>query len=268
MVGAVLGQLLWWFAIPRKKIALRNLDLCFPNWSKHKKREVAKAHFRAFSQSLLDRFVLWYHPIESIKALVHVEGWEHFLKFKGKPVILLAPHFLGMDAGGTRFQIESDVASMYAAQKNAEFDKVMFEGRKRFNKVTMLLRNDGIRPALRLLKQGTPFYFLPDMDLGERDAVFVPFFGVLAATVTSVARLASATNAVVIPVITRLTPNGYVSTFHPAWDSFPGDDMQSATARMNQFIEQEVLKAPEQYLWTHKRFKTRPAGEPSLYNVN
>jgi Kdo2-lipid IVA lauroyltransferase/acyltransferase len=264
-LGKVGGFIAWHLAKSRRKIALRNLDLCFPSWGKEKKVALAKAHFDAFSRSFFDRFVLWYHSEQAVKDFVRIEGWEHFKAFEGQPVILLAPHFLGMDAGGTRFQVESNVASMYAAQKNPVFDEVMTKGRSRFNQVTMLLRTDGIRPALRLIKQGTPFYFLPDMDLGEKDAVFVPFFGVPAATVTSVARLAAATKAVVIPIITTLTKDGYVARFYPAWKDYPGDDIEAATLKMNQFIEQEVLKCPEQYLWTHKRFKTRPPGEPSLY---
>jgi Kdo2-lipid IVA lauroyltransferase/acyltransferase len=107
---------------------------------------------------------------------------------------------------------------------------------------------------------------LPDMDLGDRDALFVPFFGVEAATVTSMARLAAAAKAVVIPVVTHLTDTGYMTTVHPAWEDYPGDDIALATLKMNQFIESEVLKFPEQYLWTHKRFKTRPAGEASVYS--
>ena len=141
----------------------------------------------------------------------------------------------------------------------------MTAGRSRFGGTRMLLRNDGMRPALRLIRQGVPFYFLPDMDLGPRDAVFVPFFGVPAATVTSLARLAKATGAVVIPLVTRMTDTGYVAQLYPAWEDYPGEDLEAATRRMNAFIEERVLEMPEQYLWTHKRFKTRPPGEPGGY---
>jgi KDO2-lipid IV(A) lauroyltransferase len=103
------------------------------------------------------------------------------------------------------------------------------------------------------------------MDLGARDALFVPFFGVPAATVTSVARLVRLTGAVVVPCVTRMTDDGYVVQLHPAWESFPGEDLYEATRRMNAFIERRVLEMPAQYLWSHRRFKTRPAGEPSLY---
>jgi Kdo2-lipid IVA lauroyltransferase/acyltransferase len=260
-----IGWLLWLLAAPRRKIALKNLELCFPDWPAEKRTRIAKAHFNVFVRSFFDRFALWHHSEKAIKALVELRGLDVFQKHLGRPMILLAPHFLGMDAGGMRLQMEASMASMYAKQKNEVFNDEMNQGRMRFNGATMLLRTDGIRPALRLIKQGTPFYFLPDMDLGDRDALFVPFFGVPAATVSSMARLAAATKAVVIPIVTHLTRNGYVTTLHPAWEDYPGDDIEAATLRMNQFIEQEVLKFPEQYLWTHKRFKTRPPGATSFY---
>jgi KDO2-lipid IV(A) lauroyltransferase len=141
----------------------------------------------------------------------------------------------------------------------------MTRGRSRFHG-TMLLRNEGLRPAVRWLRDGGAFYFLPDMDLGARDALFVPFFGVSAATVTSVARLARLTGAVVVPLVTRMTDRGYVGVFHPGWTDYPVDDLDAATRQMNVFIEARVLDMPEQYLWTHRRFKTRPPGEASPYD--
>jgi KDO2-lipid IV(A) lauroyltransferase len=181
-------------------------------------------------------------------------------------VIVLAPHFVGIDAGGIRLLLEHPrLASMYARQKSAVLNDAMTRGRSRFHG-TMLLRNEGLRPAVRWLRDGGAFYFLPDMDLGARDALFVPFFGVSAATVTSVARLARLTGAVVVPLVTRMTDRGYVGVFHPGWTDYPVDDLDAATRQMNVFIEARVLDMPEQYLWTHRRFKTRPPGEASPYD--
>jgi Kdo2-lipid IVA lauroyltransferase/acyltransferase len=264
-LSQVIGTILWHGAGARRKIALRNLALCFPEWSDEKRQSVAKAHFKEFVRSFFDRFILWHHSADAIKKFVRLEGLENLTKHAGKPVILLAPHFLGMDAGGMRLQIEMTLASMYAKQKNPIFNRAMTQGRMRFNNATMLLRTEGVRPAMRIIKKGTPFYLLPDMDLGPKDAVFVPFFGVPAATVTTVARLALATNAVVIPIITEQTAYGYIARIGPAWENYPGVDVEAATLAMNRFIEKEVAKFPEQYLWTHKRFKTRPLGAPSVY---
>lgn len=263
--GEALGGLAWRAAAPRRRITLINLRLCFPNLTEHQRESIGREHFRYFLRSFLERFIFWFGAEARIRALVAIEGLEHFEPWRGKPVILLAPHFCGIDAGGIRFQLESVFASMYASQKSRLLTDAMTRGRSRFNGARMFLRNDGLRPAVRAIREGVPFYFLPDMDLGPRDAVFVPFFGVPAATVTSVARLARMTGAVVIPLVTTMTRDGYVARFHPAWDDFPGEDDSEATRRLNAFIEQRVLDAPAQYLWSHKRFKTRPPGERGFY---
>lgn len=267
-LGNALGMLLYGLAWPRRRIAQVNLALCFPHWSEAERRRVARAHFKAFTRSFLDRFILWYAPRERIVELCRIEGMQHFLEpvRAGRPVIVLAPHFVGIDAGGIRLLLDHPrLASMYARQKSDVLNEAMTRGRSRFQG-TMLLRNEGLRPAVRWLRDGGAFYFLPDMDLGARDALFVPFFGVSTATVTSVARLARLTGAVVVPLVTRMTDRGYVGVFHPGWTDYPVDDLEAATRQMNAFIEARVLDMPEQYLWTHRRFKTRPPGEASPYD--
>jgi len=264
-LGEFGGAIAWHLAGDRRRVALRNLELCFPQWSQARRNDVARAHFRYFVRSFLDRFILWYAPVGRVRALCRLEGAAHYREHRGRPVILLAPHFVGCDAGGARMFFETPIVSMYARQKNRVFDSAMTRGRTRLPGASMVLRTDGLRAAVRALRAGTPFYFLPDMDLGARDALFVPFFGVPAATVASVARLARLTGAVVVPCVTRMTDDGYVVQLYPAWESFPGSDLYAATRRMNAFIEARVLEMPEQYLWSHRRFKTRPPGEPSLY---
>ncbi|TXL65369.1 LpxL/LpxP family acyltransferase [Zeimonas arvi] len=266
-LGEAVGSLAWWLAAPRRRIALTNLRLCFPDWTDAKRRQVARDHFRYYVRSFLERFVFWYGSPERIRALCQVEGIEHLEAHHGKPMILLAPHFLGLDAGGTRLQADRPVASMYAAQKSRVLTEAMTRGRSRFHPEasTMILRTEGLRAALKPIRDGIPFYFLPDMDLGPRDAVFVPFFGVPAATVTSMARLAKITKAVIVPCITRMTDEGYVVRVYPAWEDYPVGDAEADALRMNAFIEARVLEMPAQYLWTHKRFKTRPPGAPDLY---
>jgi KDO2-lipid IV(A) lauroyltransferase len=263
--GNLLGNLLYWLAAPRRRIARTNLRLCFPNLTEEERTRISKAHFRYFARSFFDRFVLWYQPADRIRELVQLRGMEHLEAVAGRPVILLAPHFIGLDAGGTRLSIDRQVISMFANQKNQVFNEAMRAGRSRFNEAVLLSRQEGLRTAIRMMRDGVPFYFLPDMDLGPRDSVFVPFFGVPAATVTSVARLAQMTKAAVVPCVTEMTDDGYVARLYPAWDDYPGDDLVAATARMNQFIEARALEMPAQYLWTHKRFKTRPPGERGFY---
>jgi len=264
-LGEFAGSLAWVLAVPRRRVARVNLRLCFPHWSEAQRRAVARGHFRYFMRSFFDRFIFWYGAPERIRRLCRLEGIEHFEPHRGRPVIVLAPHFVGLDAGGIRLSLEAQCASMYAAQKSRALTEAMTQGRMRFNNGRLLLRTEGLRPAVKALRDGLPFYFLPDMDLGARDAVFVPFFGVPAATVTSVARLARITGAVVVPLVTTMADDGYVARFYPAWQDFPGDDLAAATRRMNAFIEERVLEMPAQYLWSHKRFKTRPPGEARPY---
>jgi len=267
-IGGRAGGLAWRLAAERRAVVLTNLRLCFPDWSESRRDEVARAHFRSFVASFFERFIIWYGSPARIRALVELRGLEHYEPYRGKPAIFLAPHFVGLDAGGVRLKMDLGGASFYANQKSRVLTRVMTRGRERLGGARMLLRNEGIRPAVRLIRQGVPFYFLPDMDLGPRDAIFVPFFGVPAATVLSVARLAQMTGAVVIPFVTRMSETGYVAQAYPPWTDFPGEDLVEATRRMNAFIEQRVLEMPEQYLWTHKRFKTRPPGEPGVYGTS
>jgi len=253
-LGQAGGAVAWHFARDRRRVTLRNLELCFPQWSRARREAVARAHFRYFVRSLLDRFILWYAPVARVRALCRLEGAEHYEKHRGRPVILLAPHFVGCDAGGARMFFETPIVSMYARQKNRVFDAAMRRGRTRLPGASMVLRTDGLRAAVRALRAGTPFYFLPDMDLGARDALFVPFFGVPAATVTSVARLVRLTGAAVVPCVTRMTDDGYVVQLHPAWESF-----------RRGFVEDGGRGMRAQHGWSHRRFKTRPPGEPGLY---
>jgi KDO2-lipid IV(A) lauroyltransferase len=264
-LGHGLGDVLWWLALPRRRIALVNLALCFPQMPEAERRRLARQHFRCFGAGFLECFVFWHEPAERIAGLVRQAGREHFDALAGRPLIVLAPHFVGLDAGGVRMLLDSPGAAMFANQKSRALTEVMTRGRTRFLSRGMLLRNQGMRQVVRTVRSGVPFMFSPDMDLGPRDALFLPFFGVPCATVPALARLAQLSGARVLPMITRMAEHGYETTFLPPWDDFPGDDLEAATRRMNTFIEQCVLAMPEQYLWTHRRFKTRPPGEPSVY---
>lgn len=264
-LGGLLGTLVWWLAVPRRRVTLINLRMCFPHWTERECRSVGREHFQWFTRSILERFIMWYGEPERIRRLVSIECESIFREYLGRPMIILVPHFVGLDAGGIRLSMESGFVTMYQRQKNPVLDAAMLAARRRFSDGVVLSRQQGVRSAVRLIREGLPFYYLPDLDLGARDAIFVPFFGVPAATVTATARLAAMTGAVVLPFVIQMTPGGYVGRFYPPWQDFPGDDIEAATRRMNAFIEDRVREAPAQYLWSHKRFKTRPPGEPSFY---
>jgi Kdo2-lipid IVA lauroyltransferase/acyltransferase len=181
-------------------------------------------------------------------------------------VIALAPHFIGLNMGGIRVAYEyPGTASVYSRQKNPVLDRIFLKARTRFGDPHLVSRQEGLRSIIRVIKSGKPFYFLPDMDFGPRDAIFSPFFGVPTATITTLPRLAKLTGAAVIPVVTRQVGEGYVVRFYPLWHDYPSGDVEADVRRMNAFIEDRVREMPEQYFWAHKRFKTRPPGEPSPY---
>jgi KDO2-lipid IV(A) lauroyltransferase len=131
----------------------------------------------------------------------------------------------------------------------------------------MLTRQDGARATVKAMKSGSPFYYLPDLNYRRRDSIFVPFFGIPTATITGLSRLSRAAGAAVVPCVTRMLPagQGYCVDIGDAWTGFPSEDVEADTARMNAWIESVVRTMPEQYFWLHRRFKTRPDGEPRPY---
>jgi Kdo2-lipid IVA lauroyltransferase/acyltransferase len=274
-LGKGVGSLLFLVMGPRREIALTNLRLTMPQLSEAQRRDLARQHFQAYSRSVLERSILWWAPEARLRKLIQVEtsagmppGQVPAAQLADKPTILLCPHFVCLDVGGAAVAMEISASSMYVAQKNQAFDAVLRMGRARFKPVRLFTRQDGIKPIMRALKEKLPYFMLPDMDFGAKDAEFVPFFGVPAATLTATARIAAATGGQVMPVIATFLPDyrGYRVKFYPVWENYPGTDMVAATRRMNEFIEERVKEAPAEYFWTHKRFKTRPDGEPSFYS--
>jgi Kdo2-lipid IVA lauroyltransferase/acyltransferase len=264
-LGWLLGRLLYAFGRERRKVALINLRLCFPEKTEAEREILARRHFIAFSRAVLDRTLGWWASRERLQRMIRVKGEEHLIVPEGTSLIVLSPHFVGLDAAATRLTMLAAGCTVYSKQKNPVFDKLLFDGRQRFQRCLLLSRQDGMRKVIKAIKQGLPFYYLPDMDFGPEDSIFVPFFGVPAATVPGVSRLVRLTGARVVACITRQVGDGYEVELTPAWDNFPGESVEADTLRVNQFIESQVLRMPEQYFWLHKRFKTRPPGEKRFY---
>lgn len=266
-IGNGLGTVLYLLAAKRRKIGDTNLKMCFPDMREEMREALLREHFKMFARGLVERCILWWSSAERIRSLIRVEGVEHFDAIQGHPAILLTPHFVGMDAGGQWVAQHADTVCMYANQRSIYLTRLLLEKRARFRNQHLYSRQQGLRPILKGMRDNMPFIYPPDQDQGVKDGAFIPFFGVPAATMTSVSRIAKMTGAKVVPSITRVLPGGagYVLTFYPAWENFPsGDDIADAR-RMNEFIEQRILEMPEQYFWLHKRFKTRPEGEESFY---
>jgi Kdo2-lipid IVA lauroyltransferase/acyltransferase len=265
-IGAALGSILYRFG--RGRVTRANLALCFPGMSEGERHQLGLKHFRMLGRNAVELSVMVWGSEEQLLELIQVEGLEHLKAAAdgGRPVIALAPHFIGLNMGGIRVAHEyPGTSSIYSKQKNPVLDGIFLKARTRFGNPHLVSRQEGLRSVIRVIRSGKPFYFLPDMDFGIRDAIFSPFFGVPTATITALPRLAKITGARVIPVVTRQVGHGYVARFYPAWEDYPTGDVEADVRRMNAFIEERVKEMPEQYFWAHKRFKTRPPGEPSPY---
>lgn len=265
--GEAVGALLFALLSKRRHIALTNLRLSMPELDEAARVKLARQHFQAYSRSVWERAILWWAPEARLRRLIRVDGGVPLDRIAAGPVILLCPHFVCLDVAGVAVMLESSLCSIYVKQKNKAFDEVLRQGRSRFRPVRLFSRKEGVKPIIRAMRDNIPYFMLPDMDFGAKDAEFVPFFGVPAATLTAPGRIAAATGAQVVPVVATFLPGyaGWKVTFYPVWDNFPGEDMAASARRMNAFIEDRVREAPAEYFWTHKRFKTRPEGEPSLY---
>ena len=264
--GEAIGSLMFVVLGKRRHIALTNLRLCLPELSEQERQAIARQHFRGYSRSIFERSILWWAPEARVRSLIQVEPAVPQAAMEAGPTILLCPHFVCLDVAGVAARV-IPVCSMYVPQKNAAFDALLRHGRERYGPVRLVTRKEGIKPILRALRDGLPYFMLPDMDFGEKDAEFVPFFGVPAATLTALGRIAGTTGAKVIPVVATFLPNykGWRVRFYPAWENYPTGDLEADVRRMNAFIEDRVREMPEQYFWAHKRFKTRPPGEPNPY---
>ncbi|MEK6209013.1 MAG: lipid A biosynthesis acyltransferase [Pseudomonadota bacterium] len=266
-IGAVAGLAFMAFGRERREVARTNLALCFPGWDEARREAVLRAHFRAIGRSFFEAGIVWWGSEERIRRIVRIEGEEHARAQGDRRIILLVPHFAGIEMEGLRVSMDCKGMAVYSHQKNRVFDQFLVRVRSRFPGTRMVARQEGVKTLLRGFKDGVVLQLSPDLDLGPRDAIFVPFFGVQAATVTALSRLARLADAVIVPVVVRQLPGGegYVMRMYPAWENYPGESVEADTRRMNAFIEERVLEMPEQYYWVHKRFKTRPEGEPRIY---
>lgn len=266
-LGESVGSLLFILIRKRRHITLTNLRLCLPQLSEGERLLIARQHFQMYARSVLERGILWWASEARLRRLIQVEPSVPLEAIEAGPTILMCPHFVCLDVAGVAVMLESSLCSIYTQQRSKVFDRALRKGRSRFRPVKLFSRAEGVKPIIRAMREGLPFFMLPDMDFGAKDAEFIPFFGVPAATLTAVPRIAATTGAKVIPVIATMLPNyrGWKVEFHDAWENYPGDDMKEATRLMNAYIEQQILRTPAEYFWAHKRFKTRPPGESCVY---
>ncbi|HEX7044908.1 MAG TPA: lysophospholipid acyltransferase family protein [Burkholderiales bacterium] len=267
-LGMLLGALMYSANAKRRRIARINLALCFPELDDKERARLLRRHFRVAGQSYLDVAFLAWASERRFRRKVRIVGLEHLRAAlaRGRRVILLAPHCLGMNVGGVALGREARVFSMIKLQRQPLVDWLLQKVRTRYG-APLVAREQGLRPVLRQLAQGLVFYYLPDEDFGPRRSVFAPFFGVPTATLPTLGRLAALAQADVIPCFTRLLPGGrgYEVVLDPPLASFPTGDPAADAARMNEALERGIRHMPEQYMWTLRLFQTRPHGAPSPY---
>ncbi|MDR7334348.1 lipid A biosynthesis acyltransferase [Roseateles asaccharophilus] len=264
-LGWAVGSLIAALPSSRRRIGEVNLRLVLPDWTPAARRRLLRQHFVAMVQMLLEYGYCWFASRERIQRLVRIEGLEHLRALEGRNVILMMPHFTGLDLAGQRISLETPLVSMYSVQKDPWLDEFFRTKRLRFGNGIIFSRQQGTRPTLRALKEGRRLYYLPDQDFGHRDSVFAPFFGVPAATIGGLSRMAAVGNAVVLPCYPRRETDGYTVVIEPPLDNFPTDDVVADATRMNAVIEAQARRQLHQYFWLHKRFKSRPPGEADFY---
>jgi KDO2-lipid IV(A) lauroyltransferase len=269
-LGRWLGRLAMPFAGRRREIAAINLRLCFPALSDADRQALLRRHFEALGIAIFEFCLGWWAPDARLADRVRVEGLDHLRAAfaHGRGVILLSAHFTTLEIGGRFLAMHTRglaLNAMYRRSDNPVVERVLRERRRQ--QFGEPIGRDDVRAMLRALKGNEAVWYAFDQNYKARNKVFAPFFGVAAATNTATSRLAQATGAAVVPFFTRRLPDGagYLQRIDPALAGFPSGDPVADATRLNALIEGWVQEAPEQYLWSHRRFRTRPPGEAPLY---
>ena len=267
-LGRAVGRLGFRYATKRRRIADINLQLCFPEWDEGKRQQGLKRHFESLGMGLFEIPMGWWTPSSRLQKLLYIEGVEHLEKAlqNGKGAILLSAHFTSLELGGRLLSLHAPFHAMYRSHDNPVVEKIMAGSRtKHLNKA---IPRDDVRGMLRSLKGNHAVWYAPDQNTQRKAAAFVSFFGQVASTNTATARLARLTGASVVPyhVVRREDGSGYNVILEPALTDYPSGNLEADTQRVNDIIEGWVRKNPAQYLWIHRRFRTRPTrGDPSPY---
>lgn len=268
-IGRLMGAVLHRLAGSRRHIIERNLQLCFPQMASSEREQLVRENFASTGIALIEMAMSWWWPASRLAKLAHIEGLEHLQKAQaeGRGVVLMAIHFTTLEIGAALLGQQHTIDGMYREHKNALFDFIQRTGRERHNADATAIEREDVRTMLKVLRAGRAIWYAPDQDYGRKQSIFVPLFGVQAATVTATSRFARLGKALVVPFTQRRLEDGsgYRLVIHPPLQDFPGAGDEEDCLRINQWVEQAIQECPEQYLWAHRRFKTRPEGEAKLY---
>ncbi|MBM1195307.1 lipid A biosynthesis lauroyl acyltransferase [Pseudomonas weihenstephanensis] len=269
-IGRALGALMYRVAGDRRRIAARNLELCFPDKCAAERKHLLKENFASTGIAFFEMAMSWWWSKPRLAKLAHIEGLEHLkqAQLEGRGVILMAFHFTTLEIGAALLGQKHTIDGMYREHGNPLFDFIQRRGRERHNLDSLAVERDDVRGMLKLLRSGRAIWYAPDQDYGAKQSIFVPLFGIQAATVTATSKFAKLGKALVVPFTQQRLADGsgYTLVIHPPMKDFPGESDEADCLRINQWVERAIRECPEQYLWAHRRFKTRPPGEPKLYD--
>ncbi|PAU87887.1 lipid A biosynthesis lauroyl acyltransferase [Pseudomonas sp. WN033] len=268
-LGRVLGWAMYHLMRERRSIARINLQLCLPDWSEAQREALVRENFANYGIALFEMAMAWWWPPKRLARLAHIEGLEHLQQAaaEGRGVVLMSLHFTTLEIGAALLGQAVTIDGMYREHDNAAFDFVQRRGRERHNADAKAVEREDVRSMLKSLRAGRAIWYAPDQDYGRKASIFVPLFGVPAATVTATSTFARLGKALVVPFTqVRLDDgSGYRLVVHPPLEDFPAGDDHVDALRINQWVEQAIHEHPEQYMWVHRRFKTRPEGEARPY---
>ena len=268
-IGRVLGAVMYRIAGDRRRIAARNLELCFPEKTAAERERLLKENFASTGIAFFEMAMSWWWSKPRLAKLAHVEGLEHLeqAQREGKGVILMAFHFTTLEIGAALLGQQHTIDGMYREHNNPLFDFIQRRGRERHNADSLAVERDDVRGMLKLLRSGRAIWYAPHQGYGAKQSIFVPLFGIPAATVTATSKFAKLGKAKVVPFTQQRLADGsgYKLVIHAPLSDFPGESDEADCLRINQWVERAIRECPEQYLWAHRRFKTRPPGEPKLY---
>lgn|SRR5690554_1235010 len=253
----------------RYRMARINIDLCFAQWSEAERQKILDETLFSTAMAIFETGIAWFWSDRRLRKLYTIKGFEHLqaMQQSEQGALLLAMHFTHLDLGCRMLGQLVNYDGMYRPHKNPVYDYLQKVRREAYCRGGVTIPRDNARLLINRLREGRLVWYAPDRDLGKRMSVFVPFFGVQAATVSAANKLLKIGRGRMLPFTQRRLDNGkgYELVIHPVFEDFPTDDEYQDVLRISQFIEQEVLKCPGQYFWAQPRFKSRPEGEASIY---
>ena len=268
MIGKLIGKVIYPFMHRLRSTAYLNISHCFPDKKQSQVNLLVKRHFEAIGISFFETANAYYGSDNKIKKLLTITN-EKILKDTLKEeggVILLCSHFMPLMLGSRALLLKHTIANVYRPQNNKLFDKIMVKGYQ--NHGAIMIKSTDTRSIIKAINNSLPIWYAPDQDLGKNNSVFAPFFGIQTATTAATARLAKNNNTRVIPYTFIRTKKGYSMTFDKPLSNYPSSDPIEDAAVVNKILEKQISKSPEQYLWIHRRFKTRPNDEKNFYKYN